>query len=128
MSNMNTRLRSWALWVAVAALIVFVVANVIGIDISEPATVLMALLLPVLVGFGIINDPTTRDALFAHGEQYWYQSKPMWVALAALITYCARIFLNLDVGDTFNGLINMLMPVLMAMGIVTSPTGNTNST
>lgn len=128
MSNLKTRLQSWALWTAVVALIVFVVANAIGIDISDPATVLMALLLPVLVGFGIINDPTTRAALFANGEQHWYQSKPMWVALAALITYCVRLFFNLDVGDTLNTAIQLLLPILMGMGIVISPTANIDDT
>jgi uncharacterized membrane protein len=125
MSNLKKNLQSWALWTGVVALIVFVTANAIGIDISDPATMLMALLLPVLVGFGIINDPATRDKLFANGEQYWYQSKVLWVAIAALITYCVRLFFNLDVGPFVSGLMDVLLPILMTLGIIKSPTSAT---
>jgi len=55
---MRNRFKSWALWLAVAALIIFVWKEVTGIDISPTVNNLMNVLLPVLVGFGIVNNPT----------------------------------------------------------------------
>lgn len=59
----QNRLKSWALWLAVAALIVYVVKMVWGTDISEPVNGLLDVLLPVLVAFGIINNPTDKSHL-----------------------------------------------------------------
>ena len=56
--NTQNRLKSWALWTAIAALVVFCVKEFAGIDISETVDGLLDVLLPVLVGFGIINNPT----------------------------------------------------------------------
>lgn len=118
---MAERFKSWALWLALAALAVFVVLNATGVDISEPVNAILVLLLPVLVAFGIINDPTVHDRLFGDGSQYWYQSWAVWTALAALITYCVRLFFNIDVGVTVGGLMDVLLPVLMALGVVNNP-------
>lgn len=119
---MNERFKSWALWLALAALMVFVVLTATGVNISEPVNAIMALLLPVLVAFGIINDPTVRGQLFSSDGQKWYQSWAVWLALAALITYCVRLFFSLDVGPVVNGFMDVLLPVLMAFGIVNNPT------
>lgn len=59
----QSRLKSWALWVSLGALIVFVVKQIFGVDISATVNGLLDVLCPVLVGFGIINDPTTKDHL-----------------------------------------------------------------
>ena len=59
----QNRLRSWALWTAMAALIVFCVKEFIGIDISGTVDGLMNVLLPVLAGFGIVNNPTSKNTL-----------------------------------------------------------------
>ncbi len=56
--NIQNRFRSWALWVSIAALIVFCVKEFAGIDISTTVNGLLDVLLPVLVGFGIVNNPT----------------------------------------------------------------------
>jgi uncharacterized membrane protein len=56
----QNRFRSWALWLSVAALIVWVVKEFAGIDISSTVDGLLDVLLPVLVGFGIINNPTDK--------------------------------------------------------------------
>ena len=93
-----------------------------GAHINEPVNTLMALLLPVLVAFGIINDPTVRGRLFGDGDQVWYRSWAVWLAMAALITYCVRLFFKLDVGPVVDGMMNVLLPVLMALGIVNNPT------
>ena len=58
----QNRFKSWALWLSVAALIVFCVKEFAGIDISATVDGLMNVLLPVLVGFGIINNPTDRES------------------------------------------------------------------
>ena len=59
--NRQNRLKSWALWVSIAALVVFCVKEFAGIDISETVDGLLNVLLPVLVGFGVINDPTNKS-------------------------------------------------------------------
>lgn len=56
--NIQNRFKSWALWVSIAALIVFCVKQFAGLDISETVNGLLDVLLPVLVGFGIVNNPT----------------------------------------------------------------------
>lgn len=58
---MQNRLKSWALWVAVASLITFCVKEFVGIDIGETVDGLLNVLLPVLVGFGIVNNPTDKS-------------------------------------------------------------------
>jgi len=60
--NQN-RFKSWALWLAIAALVVFCVKEFAGIDISETVNGLMNVLLPVLVLLGIINNPENKDRL-----------------------------------------------------------------
>ena len=57
------RFKSWALWLSIAALIVFCVKDFCGIDISSTVNGFMNVLLPVLVAFGIINNPTDRKGL-----------------------------------------------------------------
>ena len=55
------RFKSWALWTAIAALVVFCVKEFAGVDISATVDGLLNVLLPVLVAFGIINNPTDRN-------------------------------------------------------------------
>ena len=55
---MQNRFKSWALWTSVAALAVFCAKEFAGVDIGETVDGLLNVLLPVLVGFGIINNPT----------------------------------------------------------------------
>ena len=57
---MQNRFKSWALWVAIAALVTFCVKEFTGIDISTTVDGLLDVLLPVLVGFGIVNNPTDK--------------------------------------------------------------------
>ena len=57
------RLKSWALWLAIAALVVFCAKECWGLDIAQPVDQFMNVLLPVLVGFGIINNPTESKKL-----------------------------------------------------------------
>ena len=54
------RFKSWALWTAIAALVVFCVKEFVGVDLSTTVDGLLNVLLPVLVAFGIVNNPTDR--------------------------------------------------------------------
>lgn len=56
----QNRFKSWALWTSVAALVVFCVKEFGGIDISGTVDGLLNVLLPVLVAFGIVNNPTDK--------------------------------------------------------------------
>ena len=57
----QNRFKSWALWTAIAALIVFCVKEFSGLDIGPTVDGLLDVLLPVLVGFGIVNNPTDKS-------------------------------------------------------------------
>ncbi len=59
----QNRFRSWALWTAIAALVIFVVKTATGYDLGPIWDELAGLLLPVLVGFGVINNPTNPSGL-----------------------------------------------------------------
>ena len=59
----QSRLKSWGLWVSVAALAVWCVKEFAGIDISAQTNDLLNVLLPVLVGFGIVNNPTDKSSI-----------------------------------------------------------------
>lgn len=56
----QNRWKSWALWLAVAALVVWVVNTFCHIDITEQVNTFMNLLCPVLVLLGIINNPKDK--------------------------------------------------------------------
>lgn len=57
----QNRFKSWALWTSIAALIVFCVKEFAGLDIGDTVNGLLDVLLPVLVGFGIVNNPTDKS-------------------------------------------------------------------
>ena len=50
------RFKSWPLWLALSALVVFV-AEQFGLHIDATVDDLLKVLLPVLIAFGIVNDP-----------------------------------------------------------------------
>ena len=58
--ELQNRLKSWALWTALADIIVLCVKQFAGLDISETVNGLLDVLLPVLVAFGIVNNPTDK--------------------------------------------------------------------
>lgn len=60
---MQNRFKSWALWTSLAALIAFCVKEFAGVDITETMNKFLDLALPVLVAFGIINNPTDSTKL-----------------------------------------------------------------
>ena len=60
MKNFLSRFKSWAVWLSIGALVVFCGKEFGGIDISGTVDGLLDVMLPVLVGFGIVNNPTDR--------------------------------------------------------------------
>ena len=58
MKEFMLRFKSWALWLSIAALVVFCVKEFTGVDISETVDGFLNVLLPVLVSFGTVNNPT----------------------------------------------------------------------
>lgn len=60
---MKEKLKSWPLWLAIAALLVFCVKQFTGMDIGPVVDEFMDLLLPVVIGFGIINNPNDREKI-----------------------------------------------------------------
>lgn len=61
--NIKEKLKSWALWLALAALIVFLVKTFTGWDIGGWMDDFLNVLLPVLTAFGIVNNPDVRTHL-----------------------------------------------------------------
>jgi uncharacterized membrane protein len=59
----QNRWKSWALWTSIAALIVFCAKEFAGVDISGTVDGLLNVLLPVLVAFGVVNNPTSKNTL-----------------------------------------------------------------
>ncbi len=57
---MQNRLKSWVLWMSVAALITFVTKEWFGWEIPK-FDEFVELLLTVLVGFGVVNNPTDKQ-------------------------------------------------------------------
>lgn len=55
-------------------------------------------------------------------EQNRFQSWALWTSIAALIVFCVREFAGIDIEPTVDGLLNVLLPVLVAFGIVNNPT------
>ena len=61
MKEFLNRFKSWAVWLAIGALIVFCAKEFGGIDISGTVNGLLDVLLPLLVAFGIVNNPTDKN-------------------------------------------------------------------
>ena len=61
MKEFLKRFKSWAVWLSIAALVVFCVKEFAGFDISATVDGLLNALLPVLVAFGIVNNPTDKS-------------------------------------------------------------------
>ena len=60
MKKLLNRFKSWAVWLSIASLVVFCIKEFCGVDISDTVDGLLNVLLPVLVAFGIVNNPDNR--------------------------------------------------------------------
>lgn len=58
--TIQPRWKSWALWLSIAALAAFLVKEFAGIDIADKLDEFLNILLPVLVAFGVVNNPTDK--------------------------------------------------------------------
>jgi len=56
----RNRLKSWALWLAVAALVSFIAKEWIGYEIPK-FDIFVDLVLVALTAFGILNNPTDKQ-------------------------------------------------------------------
>lgn len=61
MKDFLNRFKSWAVWLSIGALVVFCVKEFCGVDISGTVDGLLNVILPVLVAFGIVNNPTDKQ-------------------------------------------------------------------
>ncbi len=61
LENLKEKCKSWPLWVAVAALVTFCVKEFTGVDINNTVDGLLNVLLPVLIGFGVVNNPNDKS-------------------------------------------------------------------
>jgi uncharacterized membrane protein len=61
MKEFLNRFKSWAVWLSFAALVVFCAKEFGGVDISATVDGLLNALLPLLVAFGIVNNPTDKS-------------------------------------------------------------------
>lgn len=61
MKDFLNRFKSWAVWLSIGALVVFCVKEFAGVDISSTVDGLLNAILPVLVAFGIMNNPTDKN-------------------------------------------------------------------
>ena len=59
----QNRFKSWALWTSIAALAVWCVKEFAGIDISPDMNAFLNVALPVVVGLGVINNPTDGESI-----------------------------------------------------------------
>ena len=55
-----------------------------------------------------------------------FKSWAVWLSVGALIVFCAKEFGGVDISDTVDGFLNVLLPLLVAFGIVNNPTDKTH--
>lgn len=55
-----------------------------------------------------------------------FKSWALWVSIASLVVFCVKEFAHVDISETVDGLLNVLLPVLTAFGIVNNPTDKDN--
>lgn len=113
------RWKSWVLWTSLAALVAYVALKFFNVDIGDPLDRLLELLLPILVGFGLINDPTINGAYTNPDKTLvWYNRKSIWIAIAAFVAYVIQLVTGNNVDDTVNTIATLLISVMTAYGIV----------
>lgn len=51
-----------------------------------------------------------------------FKSWALWLSMGALLVFCVKEFGGVDISDKVDGLLNVLLPVLTAFGIINNPT------
>ena len=54
-------------------------------------------------------------------KQAWYKSWALWMSIAALIVYVCKTVCKIDIEDWVNGLMDVLLPVMIAFGLINNP-------
>ena len=54
-----------------------------------------------------------------------FKSWAVWLSLGAFVTFCVKEFCGIDISATVDGFLNVLLPLLVAFGIVNNPTNKT---
>lgn len=60
MKNILSRFKSWAVWVSLGALVIYICKTFGGVDLSNEVNGFLDVLCPVLIAFGVVNNPTDR--------------------------------------------------------------------
>lgn len=60
--------KSWAMWLSLAALVVYVAKTIFHTDIADWVNGLMDIILPIVVGFGIVNNPNVSNSWVLVGD------------------------------------------------------------
>ena len=97
MENMQNRLRSWPLWLAIAALAVWVVKLSEAFDISQQVNDFMNVALPVVVGFGLSIIPQMQRKYNGIGRpcgRLFFVVWLKWVRMWVIINIAQRKFAN----------------------------------
>lgn len=63
MKEFIQRFKSWALWLSIGSLVTFCAKEFTGVDISKTVDGFLNVLLPLLVAFGIVNNPTDKHKM-----------------------------------------------------------------
>ena len=59
-------------------------------------------------------------------DQNRFKSWALWVSIGALVVFCVKTFAGIDISDTVNGLLDVVLPVVIALGIINNPTDSQN--
>ena len=55
-----------------------------------------------------------------------FRSWALWLSIGALVVFCVKEFSGVDISETVDGFLNVLLPVLVSVGIVNNPTDSTH--
>ena len=58
-------------------------------------------------------------------KQAWYKSWALWMSIAALIVYVCKTVCKIDIEDWVNGLMDVLLPVMIRLGLINNPNEKT---
>lgn len=61
MKNILSRFKSWAVWLSLGAMVIYIVKTFGGVDITTEVNGFLDVLCPLLMAFGIINNPTDQS-------------------------------------------------------------------
>lgn len=51
-----------------------------------------------------------------------FKSWAVWLSIGSLVIFCVKEFGGIDISGTVNGLLDVMLPIFVAFGIVNNPT------